>query len=203
MSESNATEAAEKPEEESQVDENVDEDGIQIQTYRSRVLLVVPETDFAEETMRYVRSCLYNVHVGTFCVSTQTEEEIKGRLQDEFLVDGHVSEATLDEFTGVVFVGGEGALALAENADAQRLAREAMAGNKLLGAFGHAMAVLAQSGVVRGKKVTAPPFLKDKIQSAGGKWTGRELEPRGNLVTARDDAVGMRFGRALAQVVGI
>lgn len=202
MSESNAAEAPEKPEE-SQVDENVDEDGIQIQTYRSRVLLVVPATDFAEETMRYVRSCLYNVHVGTYCVSTETEEEIKGRLQDEFLVDGPITGASLEEFTGVVFVGGEGALDLADNPDAQRLAREALAAGKLLGAFGHAMAVLAQSGAVRGKKVTAPPFLADKIKAAGGKWTGRELEPRDNLVTARDDAVGMRFGRALAQVVGI
>ena len=45
---------------------NVDADGIQIQSYTAMVLVVVPPTNFDEQTLRQARSSLYNVHVGTY-----------------------------------------------------------------------------------------------------------------------------------------
>ena len=44
---------------------------------------------------------------------------------------------------------------------------------------------------------------KDELKRAGGKYTGVEVQVDGNLVTARDDAAGLRFGKALVQVVAI
>ena len=181
----------------------VDADGLAIQKYKSMVLVVVPPRDFAEETLRYARSSLYNVHVGTWSVSTDTERVVEGRLQDEFLVDGPLQGVALEPYAGVVFAGGEGARALAEDPDALRLAREAAAADKLIGAWGDAVAILVAAGVVRGKRFTGAPDLEGPGKRAGGKYTGKELEVAGRMVTARDDAVGMRFGKQLAQIVGI
>ena len=47
------------------------------------------------------------------------------------------------------------------------------------------------------------PSVAGAVKAAGGKYTGRQLEKSGAIVTARDDAVGMRFGKALAAIVGI
>jgi protease I len=181
----------------------LDEDGLVVQNYRSMVLVVVPPRDYGDECLRYARSSLYNVHVGTRSVSTASQDLIKGRLQDEFLVDGPLEGESMDAYSGVVFAGGEGALELAVDADAQRLAREAVQQGKMIGAWGHATAILAAAGVLRGRKVTGHPDTAEAVSRAGGKYTGRQLEIAKTLVTARDDAVGMRFGKALAAIVGI
>ncbi len=181
----------------------VDEDGIPIHKYRSQVLVVVPATEFAEETLRYARSSLYNVHVGTYLVGSNPDDVALGRLQDEFMVDGPLASASMESYSGVVFVGGEGASALAADPDAQRLAREADAHGKLIGAWGHAVAILVAAGVARGKRVTGLPSLAAAAKQAGAKFSTREVEVCGHIVTGKDDAVGMRFGQRLAQVVGI
>ncbi len=180
-----------------------DADGLVVQKYTSQVLVVVPSAEFGEQTLRHARSSLHNVHVGTTSVSTSTEELIRGRLQDEFQVDGDIARASMDAYSGIIFVGGEGALQLVENADAQRLAREAAAQDKMIGAWGHAVAILARAGILKGKRVTGAPETKDAVVRAGGKFSGRQLERDGVLVTASDEAVGIRFGKTLAQIVGI
>lgn len=181
----------------------LDEDGLEIHKYRSLVLLVVPREEFAEETLRYTRSSLYNVHVGTRVVSTSTEGEVKGRLQDEFLVDGTLAGESMDGYSGVVFVGGEGARALVGDADALRLAREAAEAGKLVGAWGDAVAILCQAGVLKGRRFTGSDDLREVGKRTGGRYTGKQVEVSGSVVTGRDDAVGMRFGQKLAQLVGI
>ena len=180
-----------------------DADGLVVQKYDSIVLVVVPPSDYAEQTLRHARSSLYNVRVGSFSVSTNHVDLIKGRLQDEFMVDDDVAKATMEPYSGVIFVGGEGALALAENEHALRLAREAAAGKKMIGAWGHATAILARAGILKGRRVTGAPEIADQVAQAGGKYTGRQLERDGDLVTALDEAVGIRFGKTLAQIVGI
>jgi protease I len=181
----------------------VDADGLVVQKYRSQVLLVVPPRDYGEECLRYTRSSLHNVHVGTRSVSLDTATEIRGRHQDEFLADELLSGASLERYSGVIFAGGEGALQLVEDPDALRLAREALAQKKLLAAWGHATAILARAGVLKGKRVTGHPSVRDALVRAGAKYSGRQVESDGSLVTGLDDAAGMRFGKALAAIVGI
>lgn len=181
----------------------LDADGIPIQTYISTVLVVVPSKDFGEQALRYARSCLHNVHVGTRSVSTEFDAMVVGRLQDEFLVDQPIAGVSLDGYSGVIFVGGPGALEVAENPDALRLAREAHASKKLIGSWGEALAVLVKAGVVKGKRVTGAKQFAGDVKRAGGKYQTAQLVTCDNLVTALDESAGMRFGKALASVVEI
>jgi putative intracellular protease/amidase len=181
----------------------LDADGLVIQKHDARVLVVVPERDFGDEALRYARSSLHNVHVGTWSVSTTAKDEIKGRLQDFFVPDGELATARMDGFAGVIFAGGEGARALASHPDALRLAREAKELKKMIGAWGHAVLILANAGVIRSQRVTGPAELAGAIAQAGGKFTGKEIQISERIVTARDDAAGMRFGKALASIVRI
>jgi protease I len=103
----------------------------------------------------------------------------------------------------VIFVGGEGAAKLADNPDALRLAREAAQSRKLLAAWGRSVEILARAGVVKGKRVTGDGQLRALVEKAGGKFSTRQVEVDGQLVTGLDEAAGMRFGKALAAIVGI
>lgn len=184
-------------------DAELDADGLVVQKYRSMVLVVVPARDFGDECLRYARSSLYNVHVGTRVVSVQAETELRGRLQDEFLAEGTLAEEQVESYSGVIFAGGEGALELAKNEDALRLARGAARAGKLIGAWGHAVAVLGAAGALKGRRVTAHPSIRAALRQAGAKVSTRQVEVDGQLVTGIDESSGMRFGKALAAIVGI
>ena len=181
----------------------LDEHGLVIHKYVSTVLVVVPSKDYAETTLRYARSSLFNVHVGTYSVSTVDDGLIHGTLQDEFQVDGPIQDARMEDFSGVLFCGGPGALEMAEHPEAQRLAREAMAQDKLVGAWGHSVAVLARADVVRKRKLTGDPSQRAALEKAGAVYTGTQNQRDGKLVTAYDDAAGLRFGKALVQLIQI
>ncbi len=191
---------ADKKEEE---EPETDEYGLAIQKYEARVLVVLPDQGYGEQTLRYARSMLYNVHVGTYSVANDTEALLQGNLQDEFMVDGPLADAKLDDFAGVIFAGGPGATALADDPVARRLAQEASQQGKLLAAWGEATLILAKAGVVKGLKVTGHPSVAAALKSAGGKVRGNQVERDGTLVTGMDESSGMRFGRLLVQVVGI
>lgn len=181
----------------------LDEHGLVVHRYVSTVLVVVPSRDFAEATLRYARSALYNVHVGTWSVATVDDELIKGELQDEFQVDGLLADVDMELYSGVIFCGGKGSLEMAENPDVLRLAYAAASRKKLVAGWGHSVAVLAKAGVCKGRRVTGHPSLEPLLRAAGARYTGTQVQRDGCFVTALDDAAGFRFGKLLVQVVGI
>ena len=71
------------------------------------VLVVVPPRDFGDQILRYARSSLYNVSVGTRSVASDPDQVVKGRLQDEFLVDGPIAGESMEDYTGIVVAGEE------------------------------------------------------------------------------------------------
>jgi putative intracellular protease/amidase len=181
----------------------LDEDGLIIQRYDSVVLVVVPPAGYGDQILRYARSSLYNVHVGTRSVSSVADDLIKGRLQDEFMVDGSLAEADMADYAGIVIAGSEGESPFAHDEKVLQLVREAHADGKLIATWGNALAVLAAAGVVKGRKVTGDPASEELVRRAGGKFTGREIEVAKHIVTARDEGAGMRFGQSLAEIVRI
>jgi len=181
----------------------VDEHGLVVHSYVSTVLVVVPPSGYGETTMRYARSSLFNVHVGTRMVSSQDGAVLRGELQDEFQVDGSLAQESMAPYSGLILCGGNGAAWLAEQPDVLRLLREAEAEKKLIGAWGLALGALARAGVVKKKRVTGDRSLRAALEAAGARYTGTQVERDGTLVTGLDDASGFRFGKALVQVVGI
>jgi len=181
----------------------LDEHGLVVQKYVSTVLVVVPPRGFAETALRYARSALYNVHVGTLPVTTDDAELLEGELQDLFEADGKIGDVSVADFSGVIFCGGPGSLALAEDQAVLQLARDAAAQEKLLCGWGQSVRILAAAGVVKGKKLTGDPALRAELERAGARYTGTQVQVDRNLVTALDDAAGFRMGKALVQVVRI
>ena len=66
-----------------------------------------------------------------------------------------------------------------------------------------AVAVLAKAGILKKRKVTGNPALRELLEQAGARFTGVQVQQDGKLVTAYDDAAGLRFGKALVEIVRI
>lgn len=184
-------------------EQELDEDGIVVQRYLSRVLVVLPQEGIGDQILRYARSSLYNVHVGSVCVAPDYEAPIKGRLQDEFLADEPLERQDMSAYSGILVGGGAGDSTLAGVPQVLELVRAAYRDGKLVGTWGNGLDVLVRAGVVKGHRVTGASQLAAAVKQAGGKFTAREVTVSRNLVTARDEGAGMRFGQALAEFVRI
>ena len=181
----------------------LDEHGLVVRKYLCTVLVVMPSEAYDETTMRYARSALYNVQVHTRSVSTNEDGLIRGELQDEFQVDGPLEGETMGPYNGVIFCGGVGSIGLARHPDALRLAREASDQDKLVAAWGESVAILGQAGILRKRKVTGAASLAPSLRAAGARYTGVQVQVDGKIVTGLDEACGLRFGKALVQIVAI
>ncbi|MDE0903254.1 MAG: DJ-1/PfpI family protein [Planctomycetota bacterium] len=179
----------------------VDADGLPILTHASNVLFIVPEQNFGDQILRYARSSLFNEAIGSRAVTLGGDGPAVGRLQDEVVVDGDINGEAMDSYQGIVICGCDGENPLARDERVARLLRDAHADGKVVASWGNALCALAHAGVVKGSRVTGAEACQADTRSAGGKFTTRQIETAGRLVTAQDESAGMRFGQALVQAM--
>jgi protease I len=66
-----------------------------------------------------------------------------------------------------------------------RIVREAYEKGKVVAAICHAGWMLASAGILKGKKATCVPAIKDDLINAGANYTDAEVVKDGNLITSR------------------
>jgi putative intracellular protease/amidase len=181
-------------------DPRLDQDGIAIHEYEKIVLVVLPSEGFGEGALRSVRSTLEAAGVETRCVSPNRDEAVKGRLQDEFLVDEALAGQKMSDYAGIFLAAGD-TEELTPNGDLLRLLGEANSMGKWIATFGSGLSALAKADILRGKKVTGSIACRDLVSQAGAKYTGRPLEVADNVITALDECAGLRLGRAFAEMM--
>lgn len=101
----------------------------------------------------------------------------------------------------VAFIGGPGATPLADNREAQRIAREAVDQGKRLGAICIAPTILAKAGVLQGKKATvwdSGGVQAQLLTSCGATYTEQAVTVDGLIITANGPAAAEEFGKRLA-----
>jgi deglycase len=105
---------------------------------------------------------------------------------ETFEADRTVSDASPDEYDGLVLPGG------VANPDQLRVKEEAVAfvrsffeAGKPVGAICHAPWTLIEADVVRGRTVTSWPSLRTDLRNAGAEWVDEEVHVDEGLVTSR------------------
>lgn len=95
---------------------------------------------------------------------------------DTFPVDETVADASADEFDGLVLPGGvANPDALRMDEDAVALVRSFFDAGKPVAAICHALWMLVEADVVRGRRLTSWPSLQTDIRNAGGEWVDERV----------------------------
>jgi protease I len=105
---------------------------------------------------------------------------------DRKKVDAVVSSTDPDVYAALVLPGGviNGDFIRAD-ADAVAFVASFFDAGKPVAAICHAPWVLAEAGVVRGRRMTSWPSLQTDLRNAGATWVDEELVVDGNLITSR------------------
>jgi protease I len=106
---------------------------------------------------------------------------------DTFTVDKAVSDASPDQYDGLILPGGT------VNADRLRLEDEVVSfvqaffkSGKPVGVICHGPWALVEADLVRDRTLTSFPSLQTDIRNAGGKWVDEEVVVDQGLVTSRN-----------------
>jgi protease I len=163
-----------------------------------KVLMVVAPADFDgtefETTRKVLEGRGIQVKVGSTGLGT-------ARATTGLMVrpDASLEDLKTWEYDAVVFVGGPGARQLFDHEKATKLAKDCE--YKVLGALGLAPAILANGGVVKGKRVTGDASVAALVRQKEGSYTGQPLEVHEKLITAQGSRYAEHFGNAIVQAL--
>lgn len=122
---------------------------------------------------------------------------------DTFAVDVVVDDAVSADYAALVLPGG------VANPDALRMHGAAVAfvkdfveSGRPVAAICHAIWLLVEADVLRGRELTSWPSLQTDVRNAGGSWVDREVVVDANLVTSRKPDDLPAFSRELLAQLG-
>ncbi len=167
-----------------------------------RVLMVIASKDFRDEELfepkEYFEKAGHSVTVASLKAG-----QIKGMIGGTITVGTTLDKVAMNDYEGLIFVGGMGAEELFENARAHSLAKEAAASSKALGAICIAPSILARAGVLKGKSATV--WAGDKYQKilkdSGARLKGDDVVVDGKVVTANGPKAAKKFAAQFAKLL--
>ncbi len=163
---------------------------------RGKILMVLPPDQYQEEELNvprnYFQNAGYQVQLASKGVKTAT-----GMDGEKTEVDLELDEVNLSEYIAVVFVGGEGIYSdeLHKDPAYQNLARSALKERKVVAAICLGPWILADAGLLQGKRATASDT--DHIKSKGAIVADEMVVQDGMIITASGPDASQEFARTV------
>jgi protease I len=167
---------------------------------KGKILMVLSPQQYQEEELNvprdYFQNRGYSVVLASKGVKTAT-----GMSGESIDVDLDLKNVKLSDYIAVVFVGGEGiySLKLHEDPDYQALAKSAIAQKKLTGAICLGPWILADAGLLKGKRAIASET--DHIKSKGAIVSDEVVVQDGNIITGNGPSASQEFAEAIVSVL--
>lgn len=112
------------------------------------------------------------------------------------------SEIDSDLYDGLLVPGGWAPDKLRRYIEVLRLVRRMNEQGKPIGQICHAGWVLISADILKGKKVTSTPGIKDDMTNAGGIWLDQPVVVDGNLVSSRKPQDLPEYMKAYIELLG-
>ncbi|WP_007024459.1 type 1 glutamine amidotransferase domain-containing protein [Saccharomonospora iraqiensis] len=106
---------------------------------------------------------------------------------DTFPVDKVVTDASVDDYDGLVLPGGvANPDLLRTDPNVVNFVREFFSKRKPVAVICHGPWTLIEADVVRGRRMTSYPSLQTDLRNAGAEWVDEEVVTDGGLVSSRN-----------------
>ena len=149
-----------------------------------KILIIIAPTNFKDEEY-YIPKEIFeksNINVKTASLSSEATS-VNGKTQS---IDVLLNQATTD-YDAIVFVGGPGATIYLNNSQAHKLAQNFFKAGKLTTAICIAPSILANAGILKGKKATVFPTEANNLKEKGATYTGKSVTVDGKIVKHKNN----------------
>jgi protease I len=167
----------------------------------ARVLMVIAPERFRDEELFVTREELKRSgHVAD--IASTRRGRCPGSRGGTATATLTLADARAGDYDAIVFVGGGGSRVLFDEDNALRLARTASDEGRVVAAICLAPVILANAGVLRGKKATVAGTEARAIEAGGARYTGPGVTVDGHVVTANAPKASRQFGRVIGELLG-
>lgn len=161
----------------------------------ARALLVVPRQGLSVNQYRQTRQLLEQQGFQVQVAASHRDEI--SQMDFTLMPDMELGQVGGGDYDLLVFVAGHDNRELWDSPEAHRVAREAQAAGKVVGASGAAVAILANAGLLRGRHATGPISLAAAIKNGGAEYTAEPVVADDGVVTLRRSEAFEAFGQRL------
>jgi protease I len=124
-----------------------------------------------------------------------------GMALDRFLtVAGSIAAVSADEIEAVLCPGGFSADKLRALPEAKALIRSVHARGGLVAHLGHGAWVTLSAGVLKGRRSTSPPQIREDLENAGVQWVDAPVVVDGNLISGSGTDYGAFFRAVMSRL---
>jgi protease I len=157
-----------------------------------KIVMIIAQI-FEEPEFKYPKEIFDNEGANVTIASSTLSMAAGGnlRVKPDILID----DIKVKDFDAVVFIGGVGCAEYFDNPIAHKIAKQALEQGKILAAICLAPTILANAGLLQGKKATC--FQPVNITSKGAIATGKEVERDGNIITGSGPSASAQFGEKI------
>jgi len=166
-----------------------------------QAVVVVAQKGFQEKEFLPVKEALISAGIGC-AVASSSVGEASGVFGTKVLCDKKIADVRPSDYDAVIFIGGPGAEVLFNDPAAQKLAVDTVSSGGLLGAICIAPVILANAGVLKGRKATVFPGEEQYLLSGGAVYTGSSVEKDGKIITADGPASAQAFAQTIVKTLG-
>lgn len=167
-----------------------------------RVLMIIAPQNFRDEELLHTREELERVGAKV-TIASKKVAPARGMLGAVVKPELELKQVRVDDYDVVIFVGGSGSAVYFTDEQAISIAKEVFKKGKILCAICIAPVILANAGVLNGKRATAfPDDSVQKLKNKGAIYTGKSVEVDGKIITADGPAAAREFGRRIAKELG-
>lgn len=163
-----------------------------------KVLMIIAPRNFRDEELFHTKEEL-EAAGNSVMISSTTIDTATGMLGRTVKPDITINDVNIDDYDAVVFVGGTGSSIYFNNPKTHEIARAANEKEKIIGAICIAPSILANAGLLNGKKATSYSSEESNLRSNGANYTGNPVEKDGNIITADGPSSAREFGRTIAK----
>ena len=151
-------------------------------------IAVLTEDNYDDQEFMYVNLRMREAGATVTVVAPKAGQEYKSKHGFPARSDRAAAEVQAADFDAVIVPGGYAPDRMRRDPAMVRLVREAVEGDKIVGAICHAGWILVTAGILKGRTVTAFFSLEPEIRYAGAEYVDREVVRDGNLITSRGPA---------------
>lgn len=161
-----------------------------------KAVFVIASKDFRDEEFFSPRERLSKAGARVI-VASSTTNEVRGMVGRRVKPDVLLNDVSIKDADGIVFVGGSGASEFFTNAVAHKLAIDANSEGKVVAAICVAPVIIANAGLLKGKKAACFPSVRQQVEKGGAKVEDVMVVRQGNIVTACGPEAADEFAVAL------
>ena len=164
------------------------------------VLMVIAPENFRDEELFETKEVLEAVGLSTIIASKHVGV-CTGKLGEKANAEISLSDVKASDYEAIIFVGGMGSEVYFKDPVAHDLAWELYADEKIVSAICIAPVILANAGLLKGRKATVFQDGAETLKSNGADYTGDPVTIDGTIITGNGPASSKEFGRTVADLV--